>query len=91
MKIDLQTVLIAAALLGAGALVLMPRRQAADTSAPPLQMSGAGSPFTNMATGAFTKMDPASYLPSPGLAALNVHGNYIVPSMYVDGLGQWAR
>lgn len=86
MKIDLQTVLIAAAVIGAGALVLMPRRQAAAAPAPALQATGAGAAFVNMSLdGAYSRMKVADVLPSASWAGLNI---YATP--YVPGLGSFA-
>lgn len=85
MKIDLQTVLIAAAVVGAGALVLLPRRQAA-AAAPALQATGAGAAFLNMnLDGAYGRAKLADVLPSASWAGLNV---YATP--YVPGLGSFA-
>jgi len=84
MKIDFQTVLIAAAVVGAGALALLPRRQAAPAPAP--QATGAGAAFVNMSLdGAYSRMKIADVMPSASWAGLNV---YATP--YIPGLGSFA-
>lgn len=85
MKIDLQSVVVVGALLGAAALVLIPRKTAA--SLPPVQATGAGAAFVNMSLdGAYTRAQVADMLPSARWAGLAGPA-----AAYVPGYGSFVQ